>query len=72
MAEVAAMLSTPANMQLPREEAISESSSSAVDAHFGAAGEELTGIWAESAFGHGHLPRAFEDWYHDTTDHESV
>jgi hypothetical protein len=68
MAEIAAMLSTTGDMQPPREEAIAESSSSAVDAHFGAAWDEFTGRGAESTSGHGHFLPAFEEegWYHDS------
>jgi hypothetical protein len=68
MADVAAMLSAIPNMQPPREEAVAESSSSAVDAHFGAAWDEFTGRGAESTSDRGCLLPAFDDegWYHDS------
>jgi hypothetical protein len=66
MADVAAMLSTTPNMHPPREGVIAESSSSAVDAHFGVAWDEFTGRGAESASGH--ILPAFEDegWRNDS------
>jgi hypothetical protein len=68
MAEITAMLSTTGDMQPPREEAITQSSSSAVDAHFSAAWDGFTGRGAESTSAHGHFLPAFEEegWYHDS------
>jgi hypothetical protein len=73
MAELAAMLSMDPAPQPRRGETIADSSSSAVDAHFGAVWDGLTGRDTGNTSGHGHLLPAFEDdWYHDPLDREGV
>jgi hypothetical protein len=68
MAEVASMLLATPNMQPPREEAITEGGSSAVDAHFGAAWDGFTRGGAENTSGQAHLLPAFEEegWRHNS------